>query len=317
MEDASKADRSRASAVVEAAFASGRIIAADRDLRLGQIRSARTRQDVDLVIRDLPGGLASVAVPASPEAPSAPPVPPVPAVSTGLQQPWPLPGSPSPQPGYGVEYGPSDDGASAAQISGVAAKVGGAIAVAVFLTVGIAVVGVVIAVFSAAGDFTEGPFAEPVDETTYSPGVMPGPDGVNVLTTRGMTDLVSAIEDRTGSTEVFSAVLYPRYAVVSLPVGATGKRYVSHRWDGEALTRTPIKSTSTNPRIDLADLDAEVLLRLLEDNLSRMDDADTWYAVVDSWTDGPRISVYASNDFGETVYLLADLDGEVRFESTS
>lgn len=327
-QSATGADRSRASAIVEAAHKSGRIIAADRDLRLDRIRSASSAQDLDLVIRDLPGGAGAIAVGASYS--SAPTMstasttspadlasmpPPrtsphaTPHATPGATPPWPL-----------VNYGPPTDSGTSqftATVGSAGRKIGGIIAVIVVVSVIAPVVGTIIALFSASQSFTsEGPFSEPADEQTYSPGVDPGADGVNLFTVTGMDQLVAAIDAEFDSTEIFSAVLYPRYAVVSVPEKPNGTRYRMFRWDGRTLSVTPSKSTSDGPRIDLAALDAAVLLDLMDHNLARMDDENLWYAVIDSLgSDQPRLAVYASNEYGESVYTLADLDGDITYES--
>lgn len=46
-------DRDAAVARVRAAWSAGLIIEADRDLRVAQLRGARTRGDIDLILRDL------------------------------------------------------------------------------------------------------------------------------------------------------------------------------------------------------------------------------------------------------------------------
>ena len=48
----------------------------------------------------------------------------------------------------------------------------------------------------------------------------------------GYDDLLDAIEEETGSTEVFDAVLYPTYAVGSLPLDSSTQRDASFTWDG-------------------------------------------------------------------------------------
>lgn len=313
MEEASGADRSRASAIVEAAFKSGRIIAADRDLRLGQLKSAQTRQDVDLVVRDLPGGSA-----AGPAHTMPPPMPAPTVAARSESSPPPYAGSPAPgqRPWPLVDYGPPPlDSAEPVQVSGAAKTAGGVIALAVVLTVAITVVGVAVAIFSASQDFTEGPFAEPINEQTYSPGVAPEVDGVNIFTPEGYADMVAAVEGMSGSAEVFQAVIYPRYAVLSVPVGPKGRRYESFRWDGRSLTSTSVRSTSDDRRIDLVDVDLETVLELMDYNLDRVDDPNLWYAVIGSFAKDARISVYASNEFEEGAYVVADLNGDIEFES--
>ncbi len=94
-----------------------------------------------------------------------------------------------------------------------------------------------------------------------------------MLSEAGYRDLLDAIEDETGSTEVFDAVLYPTYAVGSLPLDASSQRDASFTWDGALETRD---ETTTSPyaRIDLATVDPAVILRLLDRARARVDEPD-------------------------------------------
>ena len=82
-------------------------------------------------------------------------------------------------------------------------------------------------------------------------GVEPS-DGLEVLSVDGYGDLLDAIEEETGSTEVFDAVLYPTYAVGSLPLDSSTQRDASFTWDG-ALETLDETTTSPYTRIDLGD----------------------------------------------------------------
>ena len=292
-------DRSQAISLVEAALKSGRIVQADHDMRLDQIKNASSPQEIDLVVRDLQPQAAVAAAAAAPTvAAGAPP-------ATG-QQPWPL-----------VNYGPNQgQPVELTALAGAGKKIGGIIAVVVLISVIVPIAGVIIALVSARDTFEDINFGEPVDETTYLPGQEPGEHGVNVHTIDGFADLVAAVEEESGSTQVFSAVMYPRYAVVYVPEQTTGKRYRYYYWDGRSLDPNDSKSTSDNPRIDLAALDATVMIDLLEQVRSRVEDPTSWYVSVDSIpTDGPRLSVYASNEYGEGAYIIASLTGEITYES--
>jgi len=290
-------DRSQAISLVEAALKSGRIVQADHDMRLDQIKNAATPQEIDSVVRDLqPQAAAAAAAPTV--SAGAPP-------ATG-QQPWPL-----------VNYGPSQgQPVELTAIAGAGKKIGGIIAIVVLISVIVPIAGVIIALVSARDTFEDINFGEPVDETTYLPGQEPGENGVNVHTIDGYADLVAAVEEESGSTEVFSAVLYPRYAVVYLPEQATGKRYRYYYWDGQSLEPNDSKSTSDDPRIDLAQVDPTVMIGLLAQVRTRVEDPNSWYVSIDSIaTQGSRMSVYASNDYGEGAYIVATLTGEITYES--
>jgi hypothetical protein len=290
-------DRRPAISLVEAALKSGRIVQADHDMRIDQIKNASSQQDVDMVVRDLQPHAAVAAAPTvTAGAPAA-----------TSQPPWPL-----------VNYGPAQGQATEiATLAGNAGKkIGGIIAVVVLLSVIVPIAGVIIGLVSAKDTFEDINFGEPVDETTYLPGQEPGENGVNVLTTQGYDDLVAALGEETGSTQVFSAVLYPRYAVLTVPEKATGKRHGYWYWDGHTLVNNDSKGTTDGPRVDLESVKPDVMITLVEDVRGRIEDPNSWYVSIDSIaSEGPRMAAYASNAYGEGAYIVATLQGEIIYES--
>jgi hypothetical protein len=293
-------DRSQAISLVQAALKSGRIVQADHDMRLDQIKNASSQQDVDIVVRDLQAPAPAAAATTATVAPPAP--------TAG--QPWPL-----------VNYGPGQGQTASAdltQLTKTGGKwVGGIIGLVVLISVIVPIVGVVIGLVSAKDTFDDFSFAEPTDETTYLPGQDPGEHGVNVHPIAGFEDLLAAVEEETGSTQVFDATLYPRYAVLSIPESPTGKRYRSWYWDGRTLVQNDFKNTTDDPRMDLSVVDPGLLVTLLEDVRGRIEDPTSWYVSIDSIpTQGPQIAVYATNEYGEGAYVLTDLEGNITYEST-
>ena len=297
-------DRGQAISLVEAALKSGRIVQADHDMRIDQIKNAPSEQDIDMIVRDL-------------QATSTPAV----RTRSGARRrgrsraPTPTPGQPWPLVNYGPGQGQPAEITTLA--AGAGKKIGGIIAVVVLLSVIVPIVGVIIGLVTARDTFDEINFGEPVDETTYLPGQEPGDNGVNVHTVDGYEDMVSALEEESGSTEVFSAVLYPRYAVLYVPDDATGKRYEYYYWDGETLSPNDSKATSDDPRIDLrpgrpAGVHHPARGRARPDRgpqqLVRQHRLDR--------DRGPRLAVYASNEYGEGAYVLATLDGTITYESS-
>jgi hypothetical protein len=295
-------DKSQATALVQAALKSGRIVQADADMRLDQIKNASSQQDVDIVVRDLQIPVAAAATAAT--------VPPVAAAPTA-GQPWPL-----------VNYGPgqgqaADFGEVAQAVTKGGKAIGGIIGVVVLISVIVPIVGVIIGLVSAKDTFDDIDFGSPTDETTYLPGQAPGEHGVNVHTVDGYNAFVAAVKEETGSSSVFDAVVYPRYAVVSVPENATGKRYTTWYWDGHSLTQNDYKSTTDDPRIDIATVDPEVMITLLDDVRGRIEKPTSWYVSIDSIpTQGPQLAVYASNEYGEGAYVLATLEGDITYESS-
>lgn len=294
-------DRDAAIKVVRAAVASGRIVAADGEMRVEQLRAAQTRTELDLITRDLlPGGAgASVA---------------------------PTPVAPLPQ----VNYGPAGTAAGAGGVAGAATpsldtlvKASNVkipkIAFLLPAIIGVAVIGAFAAgIFAFVNDAVETVGGGgPSNSQTYAPGVEPE-DGVNVLSVRGYTDLLDALKAETGSTESFSAVLYPTYAVVELPVDGTTQRSDRFYWNGSDLESQHSLGTSTEERYDLEEVDPAVLVGLLKKVRSRVEAPTSWYAVIGAPDDdGAVLSVYASNAYSENAYLLATVDGTITYESTT
>ncbi|WP_148615551.1 hypothetical protein [Nocardioides rubriscoriae] len=143
-----------------------------------------------------------------------------------------------------------------------------------------------------------------------SPGAPP-----EVLSPGGYADLVAAVGRRTGGTQVFEAVLYPAYAVVTVPVDATSARSSSLYWDGAFDDFGP-SSTASSERVDLAEVDPAVLGRLVRRAEKLVEDPTTTYVIVRGRStvfddDGARVLAYATNQFNETGYLAARLDGTV------
>ena len=168
----------------------------------------------------------------------------------------------------------------------------------------VAVVGVVVAIFAVGGD-GEGS------------GVFGADAKPEVLTAEGYDELVAAVEAETGSTTVFDAVLYPEYAVVSIPVDATTKRQESWYWDGTDLRSNDSKNTASFDRFDLAGVDGAVVVDLVDQVRTLVEDPTSWYAIVRTAdADGATMWAYASNEYRETAYRGAKADGTITYDST-
>jgi hypothetical protein len=293
---------------VDEALKSGRIVQADHDMRVDQLRRAQTMQEIDLAVRDLqtppPAAPATIA-PVAPT-PTGQVTPSVIQDTSG--QPWPL-----------VNYGPGSGGSGVSTVVGSSGKggkaIGGVIAAIILVSVVVPIAGAIIAFVSARNSFPDFGGLAPTDDTTYLPGQAPGEHGVNLFTVDGYNDLVDAVRDESNGTFVYEAVLYPRYAVVELPTG-TNNRYQNFFWDGEDLQLQDFKGTTDDAQVDLALLDPQQLIDMLETVRGRTDNPDTWYAVYDdSFGQGPTVTAYASNDFGESTYIQESLDGTVIYDS--
>lgn len=164
-----------------------------------------------------------------------------------------------------------------------------------------------------------GPTSTPEDVgPTGSTG--PALDGpLDLHSPDGLAALVTAVQERTGGSDVFEAVLYPEYAVVDVPVDRTSLREESLRWDG-TFSEFGGKGTAMEKRIDLAQVDHGDLERLMKRARSLVDDPTTTYFIIRGRStifsdDGARIFAYASNEYSETGYVSATADGVVVTES--
>ena len=287
--------RNAAIKTVEQALKSGRIVQADHDMRVEQLRGAQTMQDIDLAVRDL----RAVGV----GAPSTP---------TGQQpggQPWPL-----------VNYGPGAGSAGVTDVATAVGKggkaIGGIIALIIVVSVVVPIAGAAIAFFAARDSFPEFSGIGPTDDTTYLPGQAPGESGVNVHTVDGYTEMVDALRDETDETYAFTAVLYPRYASIQVPTG-TNNRYQNFYWNGEELQLQDIKGTTDAGQVDLSLVNPQQMVDMLNTVRDRMDNPENWYVIISERFagGGAQISAYASNDFSESTVLTQTLDGTVIYDS--
>jgi hypothetical protein len=131
--------------------------------------------------------------------------------------------------------------------------------------------------------------------------------------TAGFNDMVGALKaEMGGSTTVFDVVLYPEYAVVSVPADTTSKRYYSYYYDGD-LRRTSQGSTD-DTRFDITTIDSNVLVKLLNKAETLVEDPTSVYAIISApqeFDQGAWFSVYASNSFQESSYFTADKTGKI------
>jgi hypothetical protein len=304
-------DRGPAIAAVEAALKSGRIVQADRDRRIDQIKGAQSQTEIDMVVRDL-------LPPAPMDAPVVAPV----QVGYGA----PMPGSPATglpttqQIAQAMALARATGTTPTATTTATTATNIKIPKVAFLLPtiIGIVVIGAFAAgIFAFVGDAVNlvGDQGGGItDSRTYAPGIEPQ-DGINVLSVKGYQDLLGAIRDTSGGTVAFEAVLYPTYAVVELPVDDTSQRSNRFYWNGKLQSQESF-DTSSEQRYDLSQLDPAVMVRLLKKVRALVESPTTWYAVIDAPDeDGAVLSVYASNAYSETAYLLAKPDGTITYQS--
>ena len=284
---------------VEAALADGRIVQADRDHRIAQLRQALTASEAQMVVHDL--AHRDVPPPAATwetYSPSAPPPP--------------RPAPPPPPPPAAVP-------ATAYQLFGQRRTTGGAGCAVVPLVVFLLVAGGIVS--GVVGAMRDDPFDSQFEEfegfEDY-PDIeeLPEPEVQRppLFQPAEFERMREAIQAEAGSTTAFEVMLYPSYARVVVPAAPTGKRALAYTYDGE-LDGAPTKERSLRERFDLTTVDATVIPRLVRQaRRTLVEDPTNVFVMIERPDDVARdgwLTVYVSNDDDESGYLAADLDGTV------
>ena len=269
-------DRDQAIEVVEAAWADGQIVEADRDKRVESLLQAQTMAEVQMLTHDL-------------QLPKTPP-PPAPYGQAEVEVDTPVPVATTRRAG--------------------SSKALWLLLLLIPIGLVIGVIAIIAAIVSGVSSATD------EDDLPLTPGADPGRGEVNVLSADGFADLVAALEEETGSSTVFEAVLYPGYAVVGVPVDPTSEREHSFYWDGD-LEETGTKTTTGYTRFDLADIDPDVVVSVVDQARAKVENPQSWYSIVrapgesdnDTWIWG-----YATNEYGESGYLGSDKAGTITWD---
>ena len=328
-------DRDAAIKLVEAAWANGQIVEADRDKRVEELRRAETLTEVQMLTHDLQPPLAGTPAPGTGAA-AAPFVVPASWPVTGSEPAASGPAASGPGDGpdnvdpdlqhelqrvvdqlqgavasgsttHTVHYGPPV-GSSGHHPAASTKKVSKAVFLVPLIIVAVVAVGIVGGIAALVNAISDG--------VSNSGGIF-SDEPVDVLSVEGYGDLVDAVREESGSTTAFSAVLYPTYAVVELPVDTTTQHEDYWYWDGHDLTSNDVKSNSSFPRTDLADIDPQVVVDTVRKVRAKMSDESSWYAIVRAPDDsGAVIWAYASNEYGDSVYVGAKADGTITYDST-
>ena len=301
-------DRDNAIAQIEAAAARGQIVDADRAKRVQEVKAAGTIGELDLITRGL---VAPAAAAATPVAAGPPPVSdPAPPVAPTFQQYSPSTAppvfEPDPTPPPNVQYGEALTPSAGAAIPGATPPIikrGGHGGKLVLLFVLIMIVGIAVPVFFGIKALVD-TAGDAIDDLK--------PGSADVFSADGIADLTADIEEETGSTKVFSAVLYPGYAVVSVPADGSRKRYISYYWDG-SLRESSKGSGIYHGLFDMRAIDAEVLTDVLAKARTLVEGKveNNYVSISAPGPEGAAINAYATNDFNETGYLTATFDGKV------
>ena len=301
---AGRGDRKRAQKLIDAAYAAGQLTAADRAFRTERVDSAHTKGDLAVLVRDLvrAGGAAAAAGAVHPSTTtSSPPTDPTSGRSTAS---------------LGSAIPPDQLNAMAKGGSATTIRMGDSmrsaltgdnvkrvrrvvliVVVGFLLLCGLGIAGIVAAIFSGidqAGDPSDTPVSS-----------------VNLQTADGWSQLVAAIEDETGTSEVYDVVVYPEYASINAVADEGAMRYV-YRGGSFQLFNSPVTPAQGDP-IDLADVDPGLIEGLPDQTAERqgMPEYDSAYLIVNTLTGQPAIMVYVQQTGRLSRWSIYDLDGKV------
>lgn len=297
----SRRDRRRAQKLIDTAFAEGRLTAADRTLRSQRIEAAHSKGDLATITRDLTAPSASrLGTALNPTTLSS--------MRVGAPQ------SKTPTLGSTIS---TPAGATLDLSKVVGRRIKWIVLSVVLVILGSCVlgfVGLVASVFQAAEDTSSGP--TPITSATAETEPAPGGPGVTgdesgvagLHTADGWTALVAAIEEESGSTSVYDAVVYPEYASLGLDGdGAVERRlYRNGGWQEGFAARTPVHGAL----VDLDDIDPATWATLPDKTAQHFKIANPsgTYVIVNAFTGTPQIMVYVQSDSGSQ-YRAYGLDG--------
>jgi len=298
---AGRGDRKKAKKLIDAAYAAGRLTAANRTLRMDRVDSAQTKGDLAILVRDLsePAAAAGAAVPpvtttASPTAPSQGTASLGSAIPPDQLSAMAKRGGSVPTIDLSGAMGSAMTGDSVKRVRRIVLIV----LVGFLLLCGLGIAGVVTAVFSGINNIGD------------SGGEAPAPS-VNLQTADGWSELVAAIDKETGTSRVYDAVIYPEYASINAIADEGAMRYV-YRDGAFQLFNSPVTPAQGKP-IDLADIEPD-LVEGLPDKTAKLQDMpeyDSAYLIVNTLSGQPGIMVYVQQTGRLSRWSIYDLDGKV------
>lgn len=280
-------DRDRLVARIRSADDEGRIGAADRDIRLASVESARSMSELNLISRDLDQVDAA---------------------------------SPSP-PSTSAEDEVEEEDAQSDPSSRLA---GGISLVAVIAVVAAALV-VLISVLASGDDPGDeiprglpGPASvEPATPGAVVPVLPELTAGVPyTLTVPGISGFLQAYQQRFGTSRVVDLTLYHDHAVVNVPAPGTALpsrwRYQAGKWTPVGGVRAVIPSAKV---VDTEELGVPALVRniALARATLRVEEPTQTYAIVGFGRSDqvPSVDVHVANRSNESGYLATTLEGRV------
>lgn len=300
-------DREQLSARINRAHDEGRIGQADRDIRLGNVRSAQSMAELDLMTRELDQLDAAIPPPVT---------------------------SPGEMPYSRFEPGAAaadeiDTGDGIPDPANTPARALGVI-VSVVIAIALVVAGVVFVSYRASQSDDDGPVADPgaqpkpASEAPASPGGVrttpakaPPAGAKYALTGAGIRGFLQTYQKRFGTSRVVDLTLYGGYAIVNVPVPGkarqSGYLYRDKKWTDFGGTRAVFPGAQV---IDTKQLAIPALVRNIKRARATLNvelPAETYVIVrsIRTADEVPSVDIHVTNKFQESGYLATRLDGTV------
>lgn len=303
-------ERAELVARIDRAAAAGRISAADREIRVRNVKAAGSPAELEMIRRDLDvldSAINPVAVPAPPGGP---------APARG-----PVPGpAPAPPPAPAPSRGSSRWVPVLIVVVVLAVVAAGVVGLLATSTTSHEASGsgpVPADVLPATGSPTQGNPGHPGagDPSPVVPGKPSGP--AFVLSGPGITAFLATYRKHFGTSKVVELTMYDDYVVVGVPVAGkdrhAGWLYRGGGWTSFGGVTANFPGSAT---VDTRRLDVPALVRNIAKarRTLHVEAYDQTYVNVDyrpDFDDAPNVNVYVANKFHETGYLATRLDGSV------
>ncbi len=298
MDDAQRqpkdSDRAGVVARVRKAADEGRISLADRDIRLGNVQSATSMAELDLMSREL--DQLDATLPPRSEGPAG-------AVE---DRPW-----STFEPGARATV---DDDVSDLATAAIPSRVVG-ILVSVVVAIAIVVAGVAYVGYSAG--HTDGPDGPDPRGQADPGGTDPAPARTTyALTTDGISGFLRTYRQRFGMSRAVEVTLYPDYAIVGVPVTGKARQegwlYRDDRWTtfGGVRAVFPGAQPVNTRRIVVPALVRNIRVAKRTLNVEK-GKAYVVIRFIRPGDESPRVDVHVSNEFSESGYLSTTMAGKV------
>ncbi len=270
------------------AYAEGRIGAADRDIRLGNVRSAQSMAELDLMTRELDQLEAAL----SPLAPQD-------TVPGKAAAPY-------------STFNPKSRAGMGATVSGrrTAVIVAIVVVLALVAATGAAIIGLVAGSGGSSSSSTKAPGAADPDKPAQGPAYE--------LSATGITSWLAAYEAKFGTSEVVELTFYEDYVIVNVPVpGKARQSGWLYRNDIGWRDFGGVRASFPGAQVvDTRELDIPALMRNVaraRRTLNVEEPAQAYVIVrfIQRVDEIPSVDIHLSNKFQESGYLATTLAGKV------